>query len=95
MRYGAVPIVRATGGLADTVVDADAQKDRGVGFSFEVYDEAALLDAMQRAIAAYADRERWQNIQRRAMEMDFSWNASAQAYVDLYQRALALHQQTS
>ncbi len=95
MRYGAVPIVRATGGLADIVVDTDAQKDRGVGFTFEAYEERALLEAMRRAIAAYADRARWESIQRRAMEMDFSWNASAQAYVDLYQRALALHQQTS
>lgn len=93
MRYGAVPIVRATGGLADIVVDADAQADRGVGFTFEAYDARALLDTIRRAIAVYADRARWQSIQRRAMEMDFSWNASAQAYVDLYQRALALHQQ--
>ncbi len=91
MRYGAVPVVRSTGGLADTVVDADMQSERGNGFVFSEYTVEALVAALQRALSAYADKARWLGIQRRAMSRDFSWDASARAYVDLYQRALALH----
>ncbi|MBN1877154.1 MAG: glycogen synthase, partial [Anaerolineae bacterium] len=91
MHYGAVPVVHVTGGLADAVVDADAQADRGVGFTFVAYTVPALLEALERALCAYGNKSRWLDIQRRAMERDFSWDASARAYVDLYQRALALH----
>lgn len=91
MRYGAVPVVRATGGLADTVVDVDAQPERGNGFAFSEYTSEALLETLHRALRAHADKPRWTEIQRRAMERDFSWDASARAYKDLYQRALALH----
>ncbi len=90
MHYGAVPVVHVTGGLADTVIDADAHAGRGVGFAFAAYTAPALLEAMGRALRAYGDRSRWMRIQRRAMERDFSWDASARAYVDLYQRVLAL-----
>jgi starch synthase len=91
MHYGAVPVVHATGGLADTVIDADVHVDRGVGFTFDAYTVPALLGAMERALRAYENKSRWMGIQQRAMERDFSWDASARAYVDLYQRALALH----
>lgn len=91
MHYGAVPVVHATGGLADTVIDADVHADRGVGFVFDAYTVAALLEAIDRALRAYGNKARWADIQRRAMERDFSWDASARAYGDLYQRALALH----
>jgi starch synthase len=90
MHYGAVPVIHATGGLSDTVADADVQTRRGVGFAFDAYSVPALLDAIERALSAYRNKPRWLEIQRRAMERDFSWNASARAYVDLYQRALAL-----
>jgi len=91
MHYGAVPVVHVTGGLADTVIDANAHADRGVGFTFSAYTAPALLEAIERALRAYENKSRWMDIQRRAMERDFSWDASARAYVDLYQRALALH----
>ena len=91
MHYGAVPVVHVTGGLADTVVDADVHAGRGVGFTFEAHTVPALLEALERALRAYRNKPRWMDIQRRAMERDFSWDASARAYVDLYQRALALH----
>ena len=91
MRYGAVPVVHATGGLADTVIDADVHVDRGVGFAFDAYSVPALVQAMDRALCAFGNKSRWMSIQQRAMERDFSWDASARAYVDLYQRALALH----
>ncbi len=91
MRYGAVPVVYLTGSLADTVVDADAQPSRGTGFAFRKYDSRAFEEAVQRALTAYEDEARWRTIQKRAMEMDFSWRASARAYLDLYRRALAVH----
>lgn len=91
MHYGAVPVVHMAGGLADVVIDADTHIARGVGFAFEAYTASALLEAIERALRAYENRSRWMRIQRRAMERDFSWDASARAYVDLYQRALALH----
>lgn len=91
MHYGAVPVVHMAGGLADAVIDADKHAARGVGFAFEEYTDSALLEALERALRVYENKSRWMRIQRRAMERDFSWDASARAYVDLYQRALALH----
>jgi starch synthase len=92
MRYGAVPVVHMTGSLADTVVDADAQPSRGTGFTFRQYEPQAFEDAVQRALSAYRDEARWPTIQKRAMQMDFSWKTSARAYLDLYRRALAMRQ---
>ena len=91
MRYGAVPVVRATGGLADTVIDADRSEKRGTGFTFTAYTARALAGALDRALAAYAEPDRWRAVQRRGMAADFSWNASAQQYVELYRRAIQLH----
>jgi starch synthase len=91
MRYGAVPVVRAIGGLADVVVDADEQPDRGLGFTFTEYRAEALTETIGRALAAYGDEARWVAVQRRAMERDSSWDTSARAYVDLYQRARRVH----
>ena len=91
MRYGAVPVVRATGGLADTVIDADRSQKRGTGFTFAAYTARALVGALDRALAGYVDPDRWQAIQRRGMAADFSWNASAQQYVELYRQAIKLH----
>ncbi|MGC9358675.1 MAG: glycogen synthase, partial [Anaerolineae bacterium] len=95
MRYGALPVVRATGGLADTVIDADAQPQRGTGFVFEPYTVEAFEGTLLRALVAYRDPPRWQILQRRAMEMDFSWSASARAYLDLYRRVQSVHQRTA
>ncbi len=91
MHYGVVPVIHATGGLADVVVDADAQPDRGTGFAFVDYSAPALVDGIRRALSVYENKARWTSLQCRAMERDFSWDASARAYVDLYRRALALH----
>jgi starch synthase len=91
MRYGAVPVVRATGGLADTVTDLDAQPNLGTGFVFQPYEVESLVETLRRALFVYRRHERWTTVQRRAMQKDFSWDASARAYVDLYRRALAVH----
>ena len=79
-RYGTPPVVRATGGLADTVIEGVT------GFLFELPEKEALLAAVRRALAAYADPVRWIGIQRAGMERDFSWSAAARRYAALYRR---------
>ena len=90
MRYGTVPVVRFTGGLVDTVTDADKHPTSGTGFGFGPADPSALVDACQRAMAAHIDSPRWLEIQRRAMAADFSWRGPAREYVAAYRRAIAL-----
>ena len=91
MRYGSVPIVRATGGLADTVQDYNPQTGEGNGFSFAPYDRWALFAAVVRALETYKHKDTWHKLQVSGMTADFSWNASARKYVDLYRHALAVH----
>ncbi len=89
LRYGTVPVVRATGGLRDTVIDADAKTESGNGFVFEPYDSSALLGALQRAVIVYRDQPaRWAELIRCGMGEDRSWKESAKAYVRLYETAL-------
>lgn len=85
MRYGTIPVVRAVGGLRDTVREAP----HGNGFIFEGYSAAALASACRRAICSFGDTIEWRALQRRAMRQDFSWNVSASAYEHVY--ALAQH----
>ena len=82
MRYGAVPVARRTGGLADTVVDAG--DPGGTGLLFDALSPEAFWDALERAAAVYADPRRWEDLQRRGMQTDFSWKRSARAYENLY-----------
>jgi starch synthase len=84
LRYGTIPIVRATGGLEDTVVDADEVLHGGTGFKFREYQAEPLLAAVARAISAFGNQGRWREIQRNAMKRDFSWDVSAQEYVKVY-----------
>ncbi len=91
MRYGAIPVVRMTGGLVDTVVDVDTDPQRATGFMFKEATPEALNQALERAFAAYRDGAHWTALQQRAMRGDFSWANSARTYLDLYQRALAIH----
>ena len=88
LRYGTVPVVRATGGLKDSVIDADARPFEGTGFSFDLYTGDAMLDTIRRALWAFNDRVRWADIMQRDMSADFSWNRSALKYVELYERAI-------
>ena len=88
MRYGAVPVARRTGGLADTVTDAGDPD--GTGILFDEFSTAALADALDRALRVYAQPPQWAELQRRGMRSDFSWDRSARQYVDLYERARAL-----
>lgn len=86
MAYGAVPVVSGVGGLRDTVVDDDRQPGQGNGFVANTADPAHLVDAVHRAVRAYADRARWQTLQSRGMGTDWSWDGPAQAYADLYRQ---------
>ena len=84
LRYGTVPIVRRSGGLADTVLDFDADPGRATGFSFNASSAAALNAAISRAIAVYRDRESWRSLMERGMAQDFSWAKAADKYVSIY-----------
>ena len=88
LRYGTVPIVRATGGLNDTVQDVDVAPDSGTGFKFSDYTPGALFRTVQRALTAFGDPTRWQAIARRGMTEDHSWDASARQYVKVYKAML-------
>jgi starch synthase len=87
LRYGTVPVVRATGGLDDTVQNYDGETAQGTGFKFEEYSGAHLLDAIRRALATFRDPKIWQIIQSNGMAKDFSWKTSAASYVTLYEAA--------
>jgi starch synthase len=89
LRYGTIPIVRRTGGLADTVIDVDEDPKRGNGFVFEPYQGGAFLDAVLRAKVNFEKPRAWQKLVKRAMAADFSWKGSAHRYVEVYEKAVA------
>ena len=88
LRYGTVPIVRRTGGLADTVTEFDPARRTGTGFIFDAFAVDALIDAVRRAAAAYRQPPIWKALVKNAMAEDFSWEASAREYATLYGKAL-------
>jgi starch synthase len=88
LRYGTVPVVRETGGLADTVEEFDVGSQRGTGFLFGPYEAEAMVGALKRSLAIQKQPERWQALQRNGMACDFSWRASADGYDRLYEQAL-------
>jgi len=87
LKYGTVPIVRATGGLDDTIEPWDVRIGRGTGFKFSDYTGAALLATIKQALLAYRDSSSWQMLMRNGMSRDFSWGASAREYGKVYERA--------
>jgi len=89
--YGTVPIVRKTGGLADTVFDYHEFGGRGNGFSFVDSESYALHDAVLRACTLFRDKGLWREVQKRGMKEDFSWKRSASRYLDIYAEAKARH----
>jgi starch synthase len=86
LRYGTVPVVRATGGLDDTIQEYDPVRGTGNGFKFQEYSSAALLSSLRKAIAVHQQKERWRALVQKAMACDFSWEMSAREYLRLYQR---------
>ena len=89
LRYGTVPIVRATGGLVDSVVPWDAATRKGTGFLFADYSGDAMLAALAEAVRVFADRTAWARLQQNGMKVDFSWDKAAKAYVTVYKRVIA------
>ncbi len=87
LRYGTLPLVHKTGGLADTVQNADPAARTGNGFSFVEYSPQALLGTLRWALGVFMDRQAWGRIQAAGMQQDFSWDASARRYVEVYERA--------
>jgi len=88
LKYGTVPVVRRTGGLADTVKEVTPQKGTGTGFFFDAYKAGEMVKAISRAISLFADQKNWQKIMRNGMLEDFSWTSSARQYSELYSKIL-------
>jgi starch synthase len=88
MRMGAIPIVRKTGGLADSVEDYNPEKGSGTGFVFEKFDSSSLMIAFIRAFENFRDKAKWKKLEQRAMTEDFSWESSAKKYVELFSRII-------
>jgi len=88
LKYGTVPIVRRTGGLADTVEPFDAQTGQGTGFVFDEFSGQALLDSTREALGVWQDRPAWAQLMQNGMARDFSWDRQGKHYVELYQRLI-------
>jgi starch synthase len=87
MRYGCIPIARATGGLRDTIHD-NQDSARSTGFLFDEATPEALAGALRRAMLAYNEKDEWKTLQANGMRQDFSWHRSAQDYTRLYERLI-------
>jgi starch synthase len=84
LKYGTIPVVRATGGLDDTVIQSDSQTNEGNGFKFEPYKPAAFLKTIRQAVDLFSDPTAWRKLMANGMKADFSWKQSAQEYLELY-----------
>jgi starch synthase len=85
LKYGTVPLVRATGGLEDTITQYDPQTGEGNGFKFGPYDSKAFMSAIRQATLLFQNTRAWKQLITRGMKADFSWSRSAQTYLELYQ----------
>jgi starch synthase len=90
LKYGTVPIVRATGGLDDTIEPWDPKTQQGTGFKFSDYDGEALLGSVREALSVFADKTAWTKLMQNGMKKDYSWNSSARDYVRVYEKAKQL-----
>jgi len=87
-KYGTIPVVRKTGGLADTVLDYQLDTEEGNGFVFGKYSADAMFQTIVRAQEVYQNKQKWHNLVQKVMGYDFSWEASAREYIKLFQRAI-------
>jgi starch synthase len=90
LRYGTVPVVRATGGLDDTIQEYDFRSQAGNGFRFDDYSAAGLVSAVKKAVGIFRQKERWRALLQKAMTYDFSWERSAREYIRLYHKISSL-----
>jgi len=88
LRYGTVPVVRKTGGLADTVINYSAKTGHGTGFVFDKYTSSALVDGLRRALAVYGNEKKWLHLMKTGMKQDMSWQKSAKEYVKVYRKLM-------
>jgi starch synthase len=88
LNYGTVPVVRETGGLADTVKKFNEKTKEGNGFVFKKYNTNEFFAELKRALKIYKDQETWMKIVKAGMKEDFSWHSSAKKYIDLYKTIL-------
>ncbi|MFH1016464.1 MAG: hypothetical protein V1771_05640, partial [Chloroflexota bacterium] len=88
MHYGAVPVVRHTGGLADTVPELSPDLGKGNGFVFKEYTPEAMIGAVKRSLETYRNRKAWTRVMERLMKQDFSWQNSAKKYEAAYKRVV-------
>ncbi len=88
LKYGVIPVVRRTGGLADTIVDVQQDEPTSNGFLFDIPDLEHCTAAVYRALALYQQKEGWRALMQRGMQQDFSWNAPGNQYISLYQSLL-------
>jgi len=96
LKYGTVPVVRATGGLDDTVEQFDPRTMKGTGFKFREYSGEVMLDTLRAAAALYrSDKNAWQTLMRNGMGQDYSWTSSAREYVRVYERARQIKAQAA
>jgi len=95
LKYGTVPIVRATGGLDDTIEPWDARTGKGTGFKFSEYNGESLLLTIKEALQAFRDQTSWQVLMRNGMSKDFSWNASAREYGKVYEKVRSMRAQST
>jgi len=96
LKYGTVPVVRATGGLDDTVEQFDPRALKGTGFKFHEYSGEAMLETLRSAVALYrSDKRAWQTLMRNGMAQDYSWTNSAREYTKVYERARQIKQQAA
>jgi starch synthase len=86
-RYGTIPVVRAVGGLVDTVRPYNPRNGQGTGFLFSAYHPAAMMQALGAALSAYPNKKIWTRLQKNGMRADFSWDRSAGEYVKMYRGA--------
>jgi starch synthase len=94
LRYGTIPVVHATGGLDDSVIDVLKHPNTGTGFKFYEYEPVAFVEAVKSALELSRDSQKWIEIQRRAMARDFSLERSARQYIEVYEKALAAKRRT-
>jgi starch synthase len=88
MRYGAIPIGRRTGGLADTIFDLDEHPETATGFLFDEFSTVDFAAAFERAVRVFRNEPEWDRLQRNAMSRDYSWRVAANHYLDAYSAAL-------
>jgi len=88
LMYGTVPVVRETGGLADTVKNYSKNKSDGNGFMFKKYNAEDMLKEIKKALKIFQNKEEWQKLMKNGMKSDFSWNSSAKKYVELYKTVI-------